>query len=173
MLDAPTLPKSIRLLRNETIELVRLEHPNIIKCFGLCEENGQNVLDLAEKEILFNENPYTIHSLRQLIDLVGEHIPNGLKFKALQEISKGLAYLHERNIIHGDLKSCNVLVSGTTEAEWLFKLTDFGQAHKDVTLSMSMSRSVAPSVKRKGTISYEVPEVFSTSEHTLSIFRTT
>ena len=34
-LDAPNLRKSIRLLRNETLKLVNLKHPNIIACNGL------------------------------------------------------------------------------------------------------------------------------------------
>ena len=72
-----------------------------------------------------------------------EVIPPLLKLGAMHEICKGLAYLHEKKIVHGDLKSGNVLVSGSTSDEWMFKLTDFGQAHRDVTLSLNMSRSVA------------------------------
>ena len=166
-LDGHCLPKNIRLLRNETVELARLEHPNIIKCFGLCEAKGYIVLELAEKCIVLEGISYKIHSLRQLMDLI-EIVPYLLKLGALQEISKGLAYLHQKKIIHGDLKSGNVLLSGGNPDEWIFKLTDFGQAHRDVTLSMKMSRSVAAptSVKRKGTISFEAPEVFLTSKNT-------
>ena len=160
MLDAPTHPKSIRLLHQETIELTRLEHPNIIRCLGLCEGNGQLVLELAEKQILLSTQSYDVHSLRQLLDLVGENLPIQLKFEALRQVAEGLVYLHGKNIIHGDLKSGNVLISGG-EDEWEFKLADFGQAHRAIALSMSMSRSSLPSsTNRKGTISFEGPEVF-------------
>ncbi|KAG8768692.1 hypothetical protein FRC12_005427 [Ceratobasidium sp. 428] len=38
------------------------------------------------------------------------------------DISKGVAYLHQNDMIHGDIKSANVLIS----AEGVAKLTDFG-----------------------------------------------
>lgn len=120
---------SKRLLQNVVKELVSLDHQNIFKCFGFCTEKGGIVLELAEKTIMFDSQPVIVHSLRQLINIVGDdgEIPDWLVLDAMFQIAKGLEYLHSRKVNHGDLKSANVLVSGTVETEYVFLLADFGQ----------------------------------------------
>lgn len=77
-----------------------------------------------------------MHSLRQLIDCVAgadKNIPMDLKCEGLLQVACGLTYLHQRKTIHGDLKSANVLVSGLSEGDYVFKLCDMGQAHIELT----------------------------------------
>lgn len=49
-------------------------------------------------------------------------VPWKMRFKIANDISQGLKYLHERNIVHADLKSPHVLLGQLNHA----RLTDFG-----------------------------------------------
>lgn len=64
------------------------------------------------------------------------------------EIAEGLAYLHQRSIIHGDLKGNNVLISSGEHV----LLCDFGLA-KHVTYRTSTS------LRGAGSIPWQSPEL--------------
>jgi len=64
-------------------------------------------------------------------------------------IAKGILRLHERGILHRDLKSLNVLI----RADWSPCLTDFGESKSNVAVS---ARTHTPGV---GTILWRAPEV--------------
>lgn len=134
-LDIVNSNSSKRLLQNVVKELTSLDHENIIKCFGLCLEKMGIVLELAEKTIMLDSQPVTVHSLRQLINVVGDdgEIPDWLILDAMFQITKGLEYLHNSKVNHGDLKSANVLVSGKVDTEYSFILADFGQPQSAIT----------------------------------------
>ncbi|KAF8593296.1 kinase-like protein [Ceratobasidium sp. AG-I] len=51
-----------------------------------------------------------------------KHNPSTNRLKMCIQIAEGLAYLHRRGIIHGDIKGCNILVGD----DYTPKLTDFG-----------------------------------------------
>ena len=107
-----------------------LDHPNIIKCFGMCLDKRAIVLQLGEKQITLDSQPVKVNSLRQLINVLGEEgvFPDWVALDAMYQIALGLEYLHTRQVYHGDLKSANVLVSeGKNESHFLFLLADFGQ----------------------------------------------
>ncbi|KAF9970150.1 hypothetical protein BGZ73_007248 [Actinomortierella ambigua] len=84
------------------------------------------------------------------------------KKRIAQQIASGLAYIHGENVIHGDLKSLNVLLdkpvnSADDDVRHVdIRLCDFGFAHVKTT---SSSKSVDASV-RKGTMRWMAPELF-------------
>ena len=71
----------------------------------------------------------------------------GKKVTWMYQISSGLGFLHENQIIHRDIKSMNVLVGPGLEC----KITDFGTSRK-VDKDKHMT-------KNQGTVSWMAPEV--------------
>src|SRR5205807_265579 len=64
-------------------------------------------------------------------NLTAKSIPWSRKWQWSLEISRGLEYLHQRGIIHRDLKAENILIDKNNIA----KITDFGVSQKDSLLS--------------------------------------
>lgn len=69
-IDNPQLPIYKRMLAKEAAQLILLEHPNVVKCLGVCYEKSCLVLALAKKKVTVEDESYTVHSLRQLIDVL-------------------------------------------------------------------------------------------------------
>ena len=85
-----------------------------------------------------------------------------IRLQATKQIINGLAFLHEKNFIHRDVKPGNILYSATTKLR--FKIADFGLAKN--TSSFTSSRdgvAMAP-----GTRCWMAPELISlrSREHT-------
>lgn len=106
-----------------------LKHPNIIGFRGykrnsdgtrvLAVENGEHALfDIIEevREIQLSEVTDDSGSLKPL--------PADKILRVIKAVASALDYLHtEKHLIHGDLKSANILVAGDYES---IKLCDFG-----------------------------------------------
>jgi len=72
-----------------------------------------------------------------------------LKRDKAKEITSGLQYLHERKVVHGDLKADNIIVSENYQAQ----ITDFGIAQiLDVTGFTTTTRN-------PGNIRFTAPEM--------------
>lgn len=164
--DNPENPQNKELILKEASELLALQHDNIVKCYGVCLEISSLILELTKRDIWIDGTQSFVHSLRQLIELIGD-LPDDTKHEALFQISCGLSFLHSKKIIHGDLKSANVLVTGSGD-DIFFKLGDFGSAHALLTSKLStanMTARMLPS-SRNGTTPFEAPEVFVTFKKT-------
>ena len=116
-------------IRRELLILRSLDHQNIVKYFQV---------DVNQEDLS--------------VDLITEYVPSGSmsmlleKYKSFSEpvirnytkqLLEGLAYLHENEVIHRDLKSANILI---TENSTL-KLTDFGCSRRFDSDSNGQSRS--------------------------------
>lgn len=160
-MDNPSVSKNKSLLANEAKGLLSLDHSNIIKCFGVCYENASLLLEYAAKDITVSGKPLTVHSLRQMLDTVGDQLSVDMQLCALYQVITAVKYLHEKRTIHGDLKSGNVLVTGPGN-HFIFKVCDFGQAHQILTSRVTASMSSQNhNPKRTGTVSFESPEVIA------------
>lgn len=73
----------------------------------------------------------------------------------LRDVACGMQYLHSRNVLHGDLKAANVLLSSNQLAPFgeVAKVSDFG-------LSRSLNNGQTHrSTRTVGTVSHMPPEL--------------
>ena len=78
-------------------------------------------------------------------------------WKIIGQVASGLAYLHQRNIIHQDIKPDNILTDENND----YVITDFGISMKAQSTLRKSMRVQANS----GTMAYMAPERFSTEPH--------
>ncbi|GMF48518.1 unnamed protein product [Phytophthora fragariaefolia] len=103
-------------LEQEVCLWQQLRHPNVLKLYGICQAGPSVNLFVCEYA-----------SLGSLADYVKEYYDDEkppLIWKYLYEAALGLEYLHERGVVHGDLRCRNILVG----SDGLAKLSNFGLA---------------------------------------------
>ncbi|KAG8973426.1 hypothetical protein FRC05_008817 [Tulasnella sp. 425] len=68
----------------------------------------------------------------------------------IRDVAKGLNYLHQRGIVHGDIKGSNLLVSSSTPVEGV--VADFG-------LAKLVDTHTASSLQGAGSLRWQSPEI--------------
>ncbi len=121
----------LNMFKSEAQIMAQCQHPNIVRMFGICAEEGKLaiLMEYLEKGSLdkFLQRP--------------EDLPWNRRYSIAADIGKGLAYLHGRNIVHRDLKSLNILIAKDDTA----KITDFGLAKvRDKTNTHLTSQGGSP-----------------------------
>ncbi|GLT57755.1 hypothetical protein SLA2020_307050 [Shorea laevis] len=121
-------PEGISKLVREIDLLRQCEHQNIVQCYGhdQDESNLYIFLELAANGSLL--------SLYRKCNLKDSQVRSYTR-----QILHGLKYLHDRGLIHRDIKCANILV----DASGSVKLADFGLA-KDTNLSDAKSFKGSP-----------------------------
>jgi serine/threonine protein kinase len=127
-----------RFLR-EAQAMARLNHPNIVGVYDAAQADGASfiVMELVQGRTLATISPaeLTVHTaLRYLLDLL-----------------EALAFAHENNIVHRDVKPANIMVLPTGT----IKVMDFGLSRRTSEMS-----SVSNAGEIVGTIAYLSPERF-------------
>lgn len=129
---------------NEINLMARLHHENIVRYLGADEKDG-NLFIFME----FVPGGSIAHVLK-LFKRLHEHVVR----KYTQKILQGLQYLHQNNVVHGDIKAANILVNN----DGVVKLSDFG--HSRV---VQQGNSIVDSIR--GTPMWMAPEVIKDSRH--------
>src|SRR5690349_11765136 len=152
----PTDPQFLRNLQREGVAIHGLQHANIVRAIGF--DPYAEVPYLAMEYI-----PGT--SLRPLIQKRSLTIPDTVAI--MRQMLAGLAYAHESNVIHRDVKPENILVHERAfrdgfAAEGVIKVTDFGlgKAANVTAGSIALSQSMDSPAAREiaGTLDYMAPE---------------
>ncbi|KAK6490134.1 mitogen-activated protein kinase kinase kinase 7-like isoform X1 [Huso huso] len=125
----------------ELRQLSRVNHPNIVKLYGSCNNPVCLVMEYAEGGSLYN----VLHGAEPLLYYTAAHAMSWCF-----QCSQGVSYLHgmkPKALIHRDLKPPNLLlVAGGT----VLKICDFGTAC-DIQTHMT---------NNKGSAAWMAPEVF-------------
>ena len=126
-----------------------LRHPNITQFLGLC------FFPSCQFPILVMER--LDKNLDDLLETV-PNIPLVLKRSILEDVARGLLYLHKHNpqIIHRDLTAKNVLLTSS----FMAKITDFGNSRIVNLQPGQLARTLS---RLPGTLTYMPPEALSAS----------
>lgn len=135
-------------LVTEAKAIARLDHPSICQIFSLQETKNEAFLvmqyvDGVTLSELLKSGPLSETQQKNLIE----------------QLISGLAHIHERHLIHRDLKPGNIMIT----ADGKLKILDFGLATR---ARKSVSRSRNPTTP--GTIRYMSPEQLRGEELSLS-----
>ncbi|KAJ7778493.1 kinase-like domain-containing protein [Mycena metata] len=143
--------RRIRLkLCQEALVWRDLRHPQILSFIGIDRESFPSSLCLV--------SPWMEHGniLRYL-----KHHGHANVDKLLYQVAQGLEYLHSQNIVHGDLRGTNILIT----KDWTACLTDFG-------LSGFSDATASTSTGRRGSLYWMAPELLSPDRFGLKFIRT-
>ena len=126
-----------------------LRHPNITQFMGVC------FLPNCQLPVLLMER--LDGSLDGLLETV-PNIPLTLKRSILEDVARGLLYLHKHNpqIVHRDLTTKNVLLTSSLVA----KITDFGNSRIVNLQPGQLARTLSWS---PGTPAYMPPEALTSA----------
>ncbi|KAK1223868.1 Rho guanine nucleotide exchange factor [Marasmius sp. AFHP31] len=129
----------------EAIVWQQLRHPNLLPFVGmyyLGESQGQLCL----------VSPWMDRGnlVMYLKDTPKEHVDH---YSLASDIASGLAYLHDRKIVHGDMKGANVLITPELRA----CIADFGLSHVADSHALKLTTSVTS--QSRGTTRWLAPEL--------------
>jgi serine/threonine-protein kinase len=129
----------VERFRREARAVAQLAHPNIVTVIDRGEDEGRQfiVFEYVDGK-----------TLKELVDAQGP-MPIDEVLSLGIGIASGLAFAHERGIVHRDVKPQNVLLNGDGRA----KVTDFGIAR-----SLDVERGVTQTGTVLGTSNYIAPE---------------
>ncbi|KAG0626209.1 hypothetical protein M758_2G111100 [Ceratodon purpureus] len=151
------------VFRNEAKFLFYLDHSNIVKCYGYtvgkssCSLLQEYVDDNLQDTIQKRTEAAQIRS-----KLENSTLPFGVPeaVDIISQIATAMEYLHEHQVVHGDLKPKNVLVfSEAAEAgtKMIVKVADYGlvETKKLIKLESEQTRQI-------DALMWKAPELFST-----------
>ena len=107
---------------SEVKMLSKVEHKNIVEMYGIWLDPYKDRAAASIVMELCDESLYEF-----IRKFKGKIMPKEKKLPILRDIARGMVYLHGQNIIHGDLRSTNVLLCHFEDGT-VAKLADFDMA---------------------------------------------
>jgi len=133
--------------------LRELRHPSITRLVGFCVSPKyiivtEFVSGSSLYELLHGRRPCPDWTLSRVVSVA-------------REVCLGLAYIHSRDIVHCDMKSGNILLSGAHDV----KICDFGLSHLLSEAGDVVSDAAAIAIGCVGTYNWMAPEVLRGEEY--------
>ena len=157
------------LIESELDILALLDHPNVIHYFGYSQINGVYSISLE----YCNGGDLYQYLFKNVLQLPNDTFVNNL----VKDIGSALKYLHDKNIIHRDIKLQNILLHRPSgNLPWTFKLTDFGFSTSKPPPNLpktNMTTIEKKFFKICGTPYYMAPELMKLSNAKKSIVNST
>ena len=156
VIAAEDAQEDINDLMREAVVLSRLQHPNVIRTFGVVSwvatPDGCQGFGVATEFCRFG-------SLKGVLGDPSFSLPLALRLQLARGVAAGMQYLHGKNLMHRDLKSSNILIDG----HWQVKVIDFGTYKQ----SVRKPHAVSQGRHRRGSSrpGREVRQAYSRSPH--------
>ncbi|KAF9459539.1 TKL/TKL-ccin protein kinase [Collybia nuda] len=133
-------PKARKRFEHEIHVWADLKNDHILPFYGIVTDQGQHIQMVSQWQDYGN-----------VLDYV-KAVPSADRLHLMSGAAKGLEYLHSRNVIHGNVKCANILVSGKGEA----CICDFGMSKviEEVT-----ERSASATLTASGSARWLAPEL--------------
>ncbi|KDQ29826.1 hypothetical protein PLEOSDRAFT_1040044, partial [Pleurotus ostreatus PC15] len=138
-------------LRRELAVWLKLKHPQVLPLYGIVSDFGPYPSMVCPWMDRGNLNNYLIIHLLT-------------RDSELSQVCAGLAYLHSRSVVHGDLTGCNVLINGDGDA----CLSDFGLSTiiSDLQGVSTFTSSIG------GNVRFAAPELYEVGDDDIRTFPT-
>ncbi len=136
------LDEEAEIFLQRTEELVGLQHRHIVSVldYGIEDDTAYLVMDYAPQGSLRDRHPK------------GTRIPLETALDYVQQIASALQYIHDRGLVHRDIKPHNMLIGMRGEV----MLSDFGAMISSYSLQVRPGRSYLKHFE--GTVLYTAPE---------------
>eukprot|EP00252_Welwitschia_mirabilis_P025911 TRINITY_DN826_c0_g2_i2.p1 TRINITY_DN826_c0_g2~~TRINITY_DN826_c0_g2_i2.p1 ORF type:complete len:1395 (-),score=305.36 TRINITY_DN826_c0_g2_i2:508-4692(-) len=144
--DQPEQERLIADFWREACILGKLHHPNVVAFYGIVLDGPDGTMATVT-EYMVNG------SLKQVLNKKDRTIDRKKRIILAREAAFGMEYLHEKNIVHFDLKSHNLLVNMKDPQRPICKIGDLG-------LSKVKQRTLVSGGVR-GTLPWMAPELLS------------
>ena len=127
-------------LEEEYDALKRLNHPNIVRCYGI-----HNIEEKSTISMVMEGNSYG--SIEKLLEKKSPMLTVTLLKKFLLEVYNAMKYMHSVGIVHRDIKLENLIIM----ADGMIRVIDFGLA-----LILPACRACIPSKRNLANVAPEV-----------------
>lgn len=124
-----------------------IRHPNVLFFRGICVNPPMIITELCEHGSVSDVIQLTVRILQpnstillsaEKREQISEHMQWAGRVRLMLDAAKGMLYLHNKDLLHCDLKSLNLLIDKT----WTCKVADFGLSRCAAT-----AYSVSPCIR--------------------------
>ncbi|KAG0564008.1 hypothetical protein KC19_8G075700 [Ceratodon purpureus] len=156
---ALTGEESIKTLETEVEVLAKLQHVNLVQFIGYTVHENQHYL-ITERGSETLTTYLARHGAKPLSHLKA--------FDILLQIAEAMKYLHEQNVMHGDLKGNNIILDATERKKdgfWCVqvKLADYGLSRLKQCLRPTSATYSNP-------MSWRAPEVYDFKSENMEVY---